>query len=73
MENWDREMFFEDTGFPWVIPSPNMPAACTTAAVYPGMCLFEATNVSEARGTTLPFELTGAPWVKDPHQSLLQG
>ncbi len=67
MENWDREMYFEDTGFPWVIPSPNMPAI-TTAAVYPGMCLFEATNVSEARGTTLPFELTGAPWVKDPHQ-----
>ncbi len=67
MENWDRDMFFEETGFPWVIPSPNMPAV-TTAAVYPGMCLFEATNVSEARGTTLPFELTGAPWVKDPHQ-----
>ena len=67
MENWNREMYFEDTGFPWVIPSPNMPAI-TTAAVYPGMCLFEATNVSEARGTTLPFELTGAPWVKDPHQ-----
>ena len=67
MENWDREMYFEDSGFPWVIPSPNMPAI-TTAAVYPGMCLFEATNVSEARGTTLPFELTGAPWVKDPHQ-----
>ena len=66
MENWDREMDFEDTGFPWVIPSPNMPALAT-AAVYPGMCLFEATNVSEARGTTLPFELTGAPWIKDPH------
>lgn len=66
MENWDRELYFEDTGFPWIIPSPNMPAV-TTAAVYPGMCLFEATNVSEARGTTLPFEITGAPWIRDPH------
>ena len=66
MENWDRKEYFEDTGFPWVIPSPNMPAV-TTAAVYPGMCLFEGTNVSEARGTTLPFEITGAPWVEDPH------
>jgi len=66
MQNWDRKHYFDETGFPWVIPSPNMPAV-TTAVVYPGMCLFEATNVSEARGTTLPFELTGAPWIKDPH------
>jgi len=66
MENWKREHFYDETGIPWVIPSPNMPAL-NTAVVYPGMCLFEATNVSEARGTTLPFELTGAPWVKDPH------
>ncbi len=66
MENWKRGMFFEETGFPWVIPSPNMPTV-STAAVYPGMCLFEATNVSEARGTTMPFELTGAPWITDPH------
>lgn len=66
MENWNRESYFEDTGFPWVIPSPNMPSPLT-AMVYPGMCLFEATNVSEARGTTLPFELSGAPWIEDPH------
>ncbi len=66
MQNWNRNEYFDETGFPWVIPSPNMPAL-TTAVVYPGMCLFEATNVSEARGTTLPFELTGAPWIKDPH------
>jgi uncharacterized protein YbbC (DUF1343 family) len=66
MENWKREMYFDDTGFPWVIPSPNMPTL-PTALVYPGMCLFEATNVSEARGTTMPFELTGAPWIGDPH------
>lgn len=66
MKNWNREYCFEETGFPWVIPSPNMPSAAT-ARVYPGMCLFEATNVSEARGTTLPFEITGAPWISDPH------
>jgi len=67
MDNWNRESYFTDTGFPWVIPSPNMPST-PTAMVYPGMCLLEATNVSEARGTTLPFELSGAPWIKDPHQ-----
>ena len=65
MENWKREQFFEDTGLPWVIPSPNMPTVDTTAIVYPGMCLFEATNVSEGRGTTRPFEIFGAPWI-DP-------
>lgn len=46
----------------WVMPSPNMPTA-DTALVYPGMCLLEATNLSEGRGTTRPFELFGAPWV----------
>jgi len=63
MTGWDRKMMFSDTGLPWVIPSPNMPTQ-STAAVYPGMVLTEATNLSEARGTTIPFELTGAPWVK---------
>lgn len=62
MENWDPEAWFEDTGLPWVLPSPNMPTV-DTAAVYPGMCLFEATNVSEGRGTTRPFELFGAPFI----------
>ena len=62
MENWDPDVYFEATGLPWVLPSPNMPTV-DTAVVYPGMCLFEATNVSEGRGTTRPFELFGAPWI----------
>jgi uncharacterized protein YbbC (DUF1343 family) len=63
MENWERSMWFDDTGLPWVMPSPNMPAL-ETAAVYPGMCLLEGTNISEGRGTTRPFELFGAPWIR---------
>ena len=62
MEGWRREMYFEDTKLPWVLPSPNMPCP-ETALVYPGMCLFEGTNISEGRGTTTPFELFGAPWI----------
>ena len=62
MEGWDPDAYYEDTGLPWVLPSPNMPTV-DTAVVYPGMCLFEATNVSEGRGTTRPFELFGAPWI----------
>jgi uncharacterized protein YbbC (DUF1343 family) len=59
---WRRGMGFEDTGLPWVLPSPNMPTV-DTAFVYPGQCLLEGTNLSEGRGTTKPFELCGAPWV----------
>jgi len=55
-------MWFDETGLPWVMPSPNMPTP-ETALVYPGTCLFEGTNVSEGRGTTRPFELIGAPWI----------
>lgn len=62
MQGYLPEAYFEDTGLPWVLPSPNMPTV-DTAVVYPGMCLFEATNVSEGRGTTRPFEIFGAPWV----------
>lgn len=62
MEGWRREMPFTATGLPWVIPSPNMPTT-DTANVYPGMVLAEATNLSEGRGTTRPFELFGAPWL----------
>jgi uncharacterized protein YbbC (DUF1343 family) len=62
MHNWTRRQFFEDTGLPWVLPSPNMPTP-DTAAVYPGMCLIEGTNVSEGRGTTRPFELVGAAYL----------
>jgi uncharacterized protein YbbC (DUF1343 family) len=62
MKGWERSMWFDETGLPWVMPSPNMPAL-DTATVYPGMCLLEGTNVSEGRGTTRPFELFGAPWI----------
>ncbi|WP_330234791.1 exo-beta-N-acetylmuramidase NamZ family protein [Streptomyces sp. NBC_00566] len=59
---WRRAMDAEATGLPWIAPSPNMPTAAT-AAVYPGTCLFEDTNVSEGRGTTQPFEIVGAPYI----------
>ncbi len=62
MEGWRRDMYFDDTDVPWVLPSPNIPTL-DTAIVYPGTVLFEGTNVSEGRGTTRPFELVGAPWV----------
>ena len=62
MEGWERTMWFDQTGLPWIIPSPNMPTL-DTAIVYPGQVYFEGTNVSEGRGTTRPFELFGAPWI----------
>jgi uncharacterized protein YbbC (DUF1343 family) len=66
MRGWERDMYFEHTGLPWVMPSPNMPTV-DTALVYPGMCLVEGTELSEARGTTRPFELSGAPHI-DGHR-----
>lgn len=60
MEGWTRSMTWEETGLPWVAPSPNMPTL-TAALIYPGGCLVEATGLSEGRGTTRPFQLTGAP------------
>jgi uncharacterized protein YbbC (DUF1343 family) len=62
MEGWQRSMYHDATGLPWVLPSPNIPTV-ESAVVYPGTVLFEGTNVSEGRGTTKPFELAGAPWV----------
>jgi uncharacterized protein YbbC (DUF1343 family) len=62
MEGWTREMWFDRTGLPWVIPSPNMPTL-DTATVYPGLVMIEGTNMSEGRGTTRPFEQFGAPWI----------
>ncbi|MCX4583235.1 DUF1343 domain-containing protein [Streptomyces sp. NBC_01481] len=59
MTGWRRSDFFDETGLPWVPPSPNMPTP-DTALVYSGTCLFEGTNLSEGRGTTRPFELLGA-------------
>lgn len=64
MQGWRRDQFFDETGLPWVLPSPNLPTL-ESAVVYPGTVLLEGTNVSEGRGTTRPFELVGAPWV-DP-------
>jgi len=62
MEGWSRGMYWDETGLPWVMPSPNMPTL-DTAIVYPGTVLFEGTMLSEGRGTTRPFELIGAPWL----------
>jgi uncharacterized protein YbbC (DUF1343 family) len=62
MEGWQRTMWFDQTGLPWTRPSPNIPSILT-AAVYPGLCLIEALNLSEGRGTMRPFEQIGAPWI----------
>src|SRR2546426_2479944 len=62
MQGCRRDLYFEETRLPWVMPSPNMPTP-QTALVYPGQCLVEGTNLSEGRGTTRPFELCGAPWI----------
>ena len=61
MSGYERGMWYDETGLQWVPPSPNMPTL-TTAILYPGLCLFEGTNMSEGRGTTKPFEYIGAPW-----------
>jgi uncharacterized protein YbbC (DUF1343 family) len=61
MIGWNRSMYFQDTGLPWVAPSPNLPTL-NSAIVYPGQVLWEGTNASEGRGTTQPFELFGAPY-----------
>jgi uncharacterized protein YbbC (DUF1343 family) len=66
VRGWRREQWLDQTGLPWVMPSPNMPTL-DTAAVYPGMVLIEGTMLSEGRGTTRPFEYVGAPYI-DPYQ-----
>jgi beta-N-acetylhexosaminidase len=62
MEGWSRSMWFDQTGLPWVSPSPAIPSLAA-AIVYPGTCFVEGTNLSEGRGTALPFEVIGAPWI----------
>ena len=62
MEGWQPNAWFDQTDLPWVAPSPNIPDL-KTAIIYPGMCLFEGTNVSEGRGTPNPFKQIGAPWI----------
>ena len=62
MEGWRRAMWYDQTGLRFIKPSPNMPDL-ETAAIYPGLCLLEGTNVSEGRGTQMPFRQFGAPWI----------
>lgn len=63
MDGWRRGDYFDDTGLPWVFPSPNLPTL-ESVLIYPGTCLIEGTNLSEGRGTTRPFEVVGAPWLE---------
>lgn len=62
MEGYDREQYYDETGLLWVLPSPNFPTI-NTAIVYNATCIFEGTNISEGRGTTMPFEYVGAPFI----------
>jgi len=62
MKNWSRNFFYDDTELIWVPPSPNIPDL-ETAIIYPATVLFEATNISEGRGTSKPFKTFGAPWI----------
>lgn len=62
MRGWNRAMWYDETGLLWVTPSPGIPNFSTTIT-YPGMCFIEGTNLSEGRGTALPFEIVGAPWL----------
>jgi len=66
MDGWQREMWFEQTGLPWVLPSPNIPTV-DTCVVFPATVHLEGTELSEGRGTTRVFELNGAPFI-DPYK-----
>jgi uncharacterized protein YbbC (DUF1343 family) len=73
MKGWDRGLWHDQTGLPWVPPSPNMPNI-EAAALYPGIGIFEASNIAVGRGTPVPFRWIGAPWMKaDEIVSRLQG
>ncbi len=65
--NWTREMSYQDTGLPWINPSPNLSTA-DSALTFPGTVLFEGTNISEGRGTTRALELIGHPSIQDPYK-----
>lgn len=69
-EGWRRVMWWDETGLPWVPPSPAM-ATLETATVYPGTCLVEGTNLSEGRGTARPFEWIGAPFADEDEVAAL--
>ena len=62
MQGWTRALWYDETGIPWIPPSPNMPSL-ESAAHYPGTCLFEGTSLSVGRGTERPFQWVGAPWL----------
>jgi uncharacterized protein YbbC (DUF1343 family) len=62
LSGWERGLYLDDTDLPWVAPSPNCPSL-SAALCYVGTCIFEGSNLSEGRGTTLPFEVIGAPWI----------
>jgi uncharacterized protein YbbC (DUF1343 family)/CubicO group peptidase (beta-lactamase class C family) len=62
LRGWKRSLWYDETGLPWVNPSPNL-RSVTQATLYPGVALLETTNVSVGRGTDAPFELVGAPWI----------
>jgi len=63
MQGWQRQMLYDETGLPWVFPSPNLPTL-DSHLLYGATCLIEGTNLSEGRGTTRPFEMIGAPWLE---------
>jgi len=62
IEGWSRDLWFDQTDAPWVMPSPNIPTPDSTI-VFPATVYFEGTQISEGRGTTRPFELIGAPYI----------
>lgn len=62
---WKRSMWFDETGLPWILPSPNLPSPVESTLHYLASCNFEGTNISEGRGTTRPFELVGAPFLNN--------
>lgn len=63
LEGWKRDNWFDTYPLAWIPPSPNIPTL-QTALLYPGTCLIEGTNLSEGRGTTIPFQIVGAPWLE---------
>ncbi len=63
MEGWKRSQWMDETGLPWVNPSPNM-RSLVQAILYPGVCLLESKQISVGRGTDTPFQMVGAPWIK---------
>ena len=68
MKNWKRNQWYDETGLQWIKPSPNIPDL-NTALIYPGMCLLEATNINEGRGTDKTFKRFGAPWIDNARHS----